>query len=193
MLIPDWRAQLAAADARQARARAEMSAGADDRARALAAGVDYHQELLGGGRGTRRTAVAQVAAELNLSVKSVDTALAKVNAGLPARSGLPGDLWEQVAAAELSDLPPLTRAQWEVLGHLVRGIALDAAWIDAPGELLAQEIEDVDTDVLPDSAVLAQACRSWSRTAALAVLEALTRGEQAALPTVEQAPLAADR
>ncbi|MEU8379794.1 hypothetical protein [Streptosporangium sp. NPDC048865] len=186
MPLPDWRAQLAAADARIEHGRAEMAAGGDDRARAIAAGVtQHHRDNFGGRRGTKRLAVAAVAEELLTSVKTVDTALAKVNAGLPSRPGLPWPVWERLAAAELADLAPLPAAHWDVLAHLMDSAFIDEAWIDAPGELLAQEVEDLDTDEVAADVrqALIQACRSWRRAQGLAVLEALARGEQATLPT----------
>jgi len=186
MPLPEWRARLAAADARIERGRAEMAAGGDDRARAIAAGfTQHHRDSFGGRRGTKRLAVAAVAKELLTSIKTVDTALAKVNAGLPSRSGLPWPVWERLAAAELADLAPLPAAHWEVLDDLTVSVFIDEAWIDAPGELLAQEVEGLGPDEVADDVrqALIQACRSWSRAQGLAVLEALTRGERATLPT----------
>ncbi|MGW4425788.1 hypothetical protein [Streptosporangium sp. NPDC004631] len=183
-------AALATAHARLDRGREEMAAAGDDRARAITTAVNACQETLGGGRGTRRPAIEAVAAAMTppVTVKSVDVALAKVSAGLPPRPGLPWPVWEKLAAAELADLKPLSPAQWAVLGHLVRHIALDESWISDPGGLLAQEVDDLDPDELPagvEQAPLSQACRSWSRAASVAILEALARGEHDALPTGE--------
>lgn len=180
-------AALATANARLERGREEMAAAGDDRARAITAAVNACQETLGGRLGTRRQAIEAVAAAMTppVTVKSVNVALAKVSAGLPPRPGLPWPVWEQLAATELAGIEPLTPAQWEVLGHLVRHIALDETWADAPGRLLAWEVDDLDPDELPagvEQAPLSQACRSWSRAAALAVLDALARGQLAALP-----------
>lgn len=196
-MTTDWKAQLAAdlaaAETRISRGREEMAAGGDDRARAIAAAVTACQQDLGGGRGTKRTAVAGVAEKLGLTVKSIDVALAKVNAGLPSRLGLSWPVWERLAAAELAGIEPLLAAEWAVLSYLVRGTFIEETWIDNPGDLLAQEVEDLDPDELPagvEQAPLARACRSWRRAAALAVLEALARGEQAALPAREDGELA---
>ncbi|MER7131318.1 hypothetical protein [Streptosporangium saharense] len=187
MSVPDWQTRLAAADARIERGREEMAAGGDDRARAIAEGVaQYHRDTFGGRRGSKRLAVAGVAELLGLTTKSVDVALAKANAGFASRPGLSWPVWERLAAAELADLQPLTATQWAVLRHLVQSTFIDETWIDNPGDLLAQEVEDLDPDELPpgvEQAPLAQACRSWSRTAGLAVLDALARGDASALPT----------
>jgi hypothetical protein len=194
-MTTDWKtrlaADLAAADARIERGRDEMAAGGDERARAITAAVVARQQELGGERGSKRKAVADVAAALDTTLKSIDVALAKVNAGLPARPGLPWPVWDRLAAAELAGIAPLPPLYWQVLAHLVRGIAFDEAWADAPGELLAQEVEDVDPDELPagvEQTLLAQACRSWSRAAGLAVLEALTNGERTMLPIEGTSP-----
>lgn len=87
----DWRnrltTDLAAADARLNRGREEMAAAGDDRARAIAEAVAACQETLGGAWGTKRRAVAEVAAAIGpsgVSLKAVDTALARVSAGKPS-------------------------------------------------------------------------------------------------------------
>lgn len=167
------------AEAAKARGEEVRSRAADDRAHWIAKGVEEY------GRGGRKRA----AEELGISVGEVDKALARAR-GLTRPTTMPDaeEVLQQLYALELADLPPLPAEHWQVLSHLVRSTALDSAWLHSPGELLAQEVEDLESDEVPADVTqsLAQACRSWSRAAALAVLDALARGEQEALPTVEQ-------
>lgn len=173
---PDW---LREAEAAKARGEDGRGRAADDRARWILKG---YQEY---GRGGRQ----QVADLLGISVGEVDKALARAR-GLERPSGLPSpdDLLARLYALELAELPPLPEPHWQVLRHLVRSTAIDASWLEQPGELLAQEVEDLDPGDLPpgaEQAVLAQACRNWSRIQALAVLDALT-GDGRGLPRLEQ-------
>ena len=65
-----------------------------------------------------------------------------------------------------------------MLRWVVRSTVVDDVWMEQPGELLAQEVEDIDPDELlagVEQAALAQSCRSWSRIQALAVLDDLRR------------------
>ncbi|MFN2636933.1 MAG: hypothetical protein ABR585_07905 [Gemmatimonadaceae bacterium] len=174
--MPHWLREAETAKARGDEAR---SRAADDRARWIAKGVEEY------GRGGRKRA----ADELGISVGEVDKALARAR-GLERLTTLPDaeELLARLYALELAEVPPLPAEHWEVLRHLVRSTALDSAWLHSPGDLLAQEVEDLESDEVPADVTqaLTQACRSWSRTAALAVLDALARGEHADLPTVEQ-------
>ncbi|MCR8945125.1 hypothetical protein NW249_23695 [Streptomyces sp. OUCMDZ-4982] len=46
----------------------------------------------------------------------------------------------------------------------MRSTFIDALWIEQPGELLAQEVEDAeDIITIEEPALLAQACRGFSR------------------------------
>ncbi|MCQ1582448.1 hypothetical protein [Streptomyces parvus] len=88
-------------------------------------------------------------------------------------------------AAERETLPPLSGLQWEALAWLVRGTFIDVLWIEQPGELLAQEVEDAELDENLEPARLAEACRSFSRVQALAVIDACQCGNVVALPVKE--------
>lgn len=168
----DFHQQLAAANARIRHGNDERAAGADDRARAIAG------EAARRGRGGAK----QVADELGVSEKTVSLAIARARrAPDPART-LPHDALERLLAAELKAVPPLTAHAWEALAFIVRGTFIDAVWIEQPGELLAQEAEDADLDGGPEPAALAEACRSWTRAQALAVIDACQRGDLTALP-----------
>lgn len=158
---PQWLNEALAAEARGEEAR---SRSADDRARWIAKGVEEY------GRGGRQKA----ADVLGITVGQVDKALARAR-GLDRPSMLPpaDELLERLYALELADLEPIPDAHWQVLRYLARTTPVDVTWLHNPGDLLAQEVEDIDPDELPpgvEQAVLAQTCRSWSRTQALAVL-----------------------
>ncbi|WP_156056577.1 hypothetical protein [Streptosporangium roseum] len=174
--MPHW---LREAEAAKARGEDARSSAADDRAHWIAKGVEEY------GRGGRKRA----AEELGISVGEVDKALARAR-GLtrPTTMPEPEEVLQRLYALELADLEPLPAEHWQVLRHLVRSTALDATWLHSPGELLAQEVEDLEPDELPADVrqALAQTCRTWSRAAALAAIDALTRGDQAAIPTAEQ-------
>ncbi|GIH70360.1 hypothetical protein [Sphaerimonospora thailandensis] len=172
---PLWLREAEAAKARgeQARTRA-----ADDRARWIAKGVEEY------GRGGR-TRAAEL---LGISVGEVDKALARAR-GLARPTMLPDtdELLERLYALELATLPPLPATGWQVLAHIVRGTIVDVTWLCDPGELLAQEVDDLDPGEIPagvDGVALAGACRAWSRTQALAVIDALAVGDLARLPAV---------
>lgn len=164
---PGWLREVKAAARRgeQGRARA-----ADERARWIAKGVAEH-----GMRGRQKAAEM-----LGISLSAVDQALARAR-GLDRPSTLPApeELLGRVYALELAELPPLPDVYWQVLRYVVRSTALDVVWIGQPGELLAQEVEDIDPGEMPtgvEQAVLAETCRGWSRIQALAVLDALAHG-----------------
>lgn len=173
--MPQWLTEALAADARGEEAR---SRAADDRARWIAKGVAEH------GRGGRQ----QAADALGITVGQVDKALARAR-GLDRPSLLPpaDELLERLYALEMADLAPLPDAHWQVLRYLVRSTGVDVTWLHDPGELLAQEVEDLDPGELPEGveqAVLAQTCRGWSRIQGLAVLDALAQDGQNQAPTL---------
>lgn len=163
---PQWLSEAFAAEARGEEAR---SRAADDRARWIAKGVEEH------GRGGRQHA----ADALGITVGQVDKALARAR-GLDRPSFLPSadELLERLYALELAGVDPLPSPCWQVLRYVVRSTGVDVTWLHNPGDLLAQEVEDIDPDELPagvEQALLAQACRSWTRTQALAVMDAMSR------------------
>lgn len=163
---PLWQRE---ADAAKARGEEARTRAADDRATWILKGVEEH------GRGGR----LKVADMLGITVGEVDKALARAR-GLDRPSILPAadELLEQLYALELAELPSMPDAHWQVLRHLVRSTVVDVTWLHNPGELLAQEVEDVDPDELPagvEQAGLARRCRSWSRIQALSVLDDLRR------------------
>lgn len=167
--MPQWLKEAHAAEARGEDAR---SRAADDRARWIAKGVE---EL---GRGGRQKA----ADALGITVGQVDKALARAR-GLDRPSFLPPaeELLERLYALELAELPSMPDVHWQVLRYIARSAAVDVTWLHNPGELLGQEVDDIDPGGLPEGveqATLAQACRSWSRVQALAALDKLSRGEE---------------
>lgn len=163
---PLW---LREAEAAKARGEEARSRAADDRALWIAKGVEEH------GRGGRKYA----AEKLGISIGEVDKALARAR-GLGRTSLLPpaDEVLERLYALELAEMEPLPAAAWALLCGMVRSTAVDVTWLEQPGELLAQEVEDMDPDELPEGveqAVLVQRCRSWSRVQALAVLDSASR------------------
>ncbi|MFF5893820.1 hypothetical protein ACFY72_34390 [Streptomyces globisporus] len=167
---------LDAANARIEHGNDERAAGADDKARAI------YDEAVRRGRGGPR----QLAEELGVSEKTISQAIARAR-NAPSTSGrtLPPDTLERLLAAERETLPPLAALQWEALAWLVRGTIVDVVWIEQPGEILAQEVEDAELDEMVEPALLAEACRSFSRVQALAVIDACQCGNVAALPVKE--------
>ncbi|WP_127469564.1 hypothetical protein [Streptomyces sp. B27] len=165
--------RLAAANARIQYGNDERAAGADDKARAIA------EEAARRGRGGPR----QLAEELGVSEKTISQAIARAR-NAPSGSGrtLPSDTLERLLAAERQTLEPLGELQWQALAWIVRGTFIDALWIEQPGELLAQEVEDAELEEAVEPALLAQACRGFSRVQALAVIDACQRNDIAALP-----------
>lgn len=173
-MTTDYRALVDLAEQRIAHGTRERSAGADDKARAIA------DEVARRGRGGAKT----VADELGVSEKTVSQAVARArNADVPHRA-LPHDTFEQLLAVELPGVPPRPAADWRVLAHIVRGTVIDATWLHGPGPLLADEVEDLDDDY-GNAAALAVACRSFTRVQALAVIDSILRGDLAALPTTK--------
>lgn len=166
--MPLWLREANAAKARGEEARRRS---ADDRARWIAKGVEEY------GRGGRQKA----ATALEISVGEVDKALARAR-GLDRPTTLPpaDELLDRLYALELADMETLPEAHRQVLRYVACSTALDVTWLEQPGELLAQEIEDIDPDELPEGveqAVLAQTCRGWTRLQALAVIDSLRRGQ----------------
>ncbi|MEU2391831.1 hypothetical protein [Streptomyces sp. NPDC007369] len=171
--MSDFLDLLARADARIEHGNAERSAGADDRARAIAA------EVARRGRGGGKS----VAAELNVSEKTISQAVARAHTVDDPLRRLPHDTLDRLLAAELRDLSPLPAVHWQTLAWIVRGTVVDVTWLEEPGRLLSYEVEDLEEYVVPDAGALAAACRSWSRAQALAVIDAVLRGDDDALPT----------
>ncbi|KNE83337.1 hypothetical protein ADZ36_05820 [Streptomyces fradiae] len=167
--------RLAAANARIEYGNDERTAGADDKARAIA------EEAARRGRGGPR----ELARELGVSEKTISQAIARAKrAPAPGRT-LPADTLDRLLAAERETLPPLAALQWAALAWLVRGTVIDVSWIEQPGQLLAHDVEDaeLDEELRPDA--LAEACRGWSRVQALAVIDACQRDDLATLPIKE--------
>ncbi|MBK3583191.1 hypothetical protein JHN49_05465 [Streptomyces sp. MBT57] len=171
--------RLAAANARIQHGNDERAAGADDKARAIA------DEAARRGRGGPR----QLAEKLGVSEKTISQAIARARTA-PSSSAraLPADTLERLLAAERETLPPLSGLQWEALAWLVRGTIIDVLWIDQPGELLAREVEGAELDENVEPALLTEACRSFSRVQALAVIDACQSGNVAALPVKDAKP-----
>ncbi|MGW8985161.1 hypothetical protein ACWGQ9_21150 [Streptomyces parvus] len=171
---------LEAANARIQHGNDERAAGADDKARAIA------DEAARRGRGGPR----QLADELGVSEKTISQAIARAR-NAPSSSGrtLPPDTLERLLAAEVEALPPLRELQWEALAWIVRSTFIDVLWIEQPGELLAQEVEDAENIItIKEPALLAETCRSFSRVQALAVIDACQRGDVATLPVKHGTP-----
>jgi hypothetical protein len=171
-----YRRRVAVAESRIARGNAERTAGADDRARAIAGEVGRR------GRGGAR----QVADELGVSEKAISEAVRRARGLSGGYHALPGDTLERLLAAELPSVGPLAEAQWQALAWLVRGIVIDPLWIGLPGQLLACEVEDAELEPEFSPDVIADACRSWTRVQALAVIDACQRDALDTLPTKEQ-------
>ncbi|MFB7211096.1 hypothetical protein [Streptomyces sp. NPDC056255] len=168
----DFQQRLAAANARIEYGNDERTAGADDKARAIA------EEAARRGRGGAR----ELARELGVTEKTVSQAITRArNAPSPGRT-LPGDTLERLLAAELQTVPPLTTVQWTFLAWLVSGTVIDVSWIEQPGQYLSYEVEDAEPAEDVDPKALAEACRGWSRAQALAVIDACQRDDIASLP-----------
>jgi hypothetical protein len=183
--VPAWVARVRALDARAEALREGQADVADDRARIIYKAVrDY-------GRGGRDKA----AGRLGASVRAIDEAIKRARTA-SAPAGLPYDLLERLYALELAELPPLPARLWQALAQILAGTFVDAAWVEQPGELIAQEVEDSDfpsdlgEEDEHETAALAETARSWTRIQALAVLDAITRRDLQTLPsTGEEVPV----
>ncbi|RSS38910.1 hypothetical protein [Streptomyces sp. WAC08241] len=152
----------------------ERSAGADDKARAIA------DEVARRGHGGAKS----LAGDLGVSEKTISQAVTRArNAGNPYRA-LPHDTLDRLLALELRDIPALPAEHWQALAYIVNDTIIDITWLEEPSLLLADEAEDLD-DEHEGTADLATACRNWTRIQALAVIDAILRGDLAALPTQE--------
>lgn len=180
MTSASWTDRIKAIDARADELRYALAPLADERARIIA------DEVAARGRGGRQ----QVAADLEVTVAQVDQAIKRARTALRP-SGLPFDLLERLYALEVAELPPLAAHLWQSLAQTLQGTFIDATWIEQPGEIIAQEVEDAtgdDEEFLPeDSPTMAAAARSWTRMQALAVLDAIQRRGPGALPATEKA------
>ncbi|GGY71536.1 hypothetical protein GCM10010363_61130 [Streptomyces omiyaensis] len=170
--MSDYRDLIARAEQRIDHGTRERSAGADDKARAIAG------EAARRGRGGPKA----IATELGVSEKTVSQAISRARkAAAPDRS-LPHDTLERLLSAELPGLPPLPASHWQTLAYVLNGTVIDLTWIESPHLLLAGEVDDLD-DEYEGVPALAAACRALTRVQALAVIDALLRGDLAALPT----------
>lgn len=170
---PEWLAKVRACDVRSDQLRDALAPIADERARIIANAVAAH------GRGGRDA----VAAQLGVSVAQVDQAIKRARTRTWP-TGLPYDLLDRLYALELADLPPLPAHLWHGLAQIMGGTVIDVTWIEQPAALIAQEVEDaageeIDED---DAKQLADAARTWTRTQALAILDAIRRQDLDALP-----------
>lgn len=164
---PSWLERLRTLDAEQARLNDRAEHLADQRALIVADAVAST------GRGGR----ARVAETLGCTVGRIDQHLARAR-GVQRRPLLshlpaPDDLLERLYAAELAAVD-LTDDQRQALGHLARGLVIDATWLEQLGELLAAEYAEAaaDGDVPADDALVSE-IRSWTPIRALAVLHSL--------------------
>lgn len=170
----DWLAQVRACDQRAEELRQAQAAIADERAHLINGAVGAY------GRGGRDWAAAQI----GVNVLQVDAAIKRARTR-PRPHGLPHDLLGRLYALELADVPPLPARLWQALARVLAGTFVDAAWVEQPGRLLAQEVDDSIGDGLDDAdgKRLAEAARSWTRPQALAVIDAIARRDLNALPT----------
>jgi DNA-binding transcriptional regulator YdaS (Cro superfamily) len=173
--MSDFPQQLAAANARIQYGNDERTAGADDKARAIA------DEAARRGRGGAR----ELARELGVSEKTISQAITRARSAPTPGHTLPADTLERLLAAERPTVPPLPALQWQALAHLVCGTVIDVSWIEQPGQFLAYEVEDAELGEEFEPGALAETCRRFSRAQALAVIDACQRDDLAALPVKE--------
>jgi hypothetical protein len=167
---------LAAGEARIQYGNDERTAGADDKARAIAAEVERR------GHGGAR----QLATELGVSEKTISTAVSRARrAPAPSRQ-LPPDTLERLLEAEAATVQPLSSTEWEALAWIVRGTVIDVVWVGQAGELLAQEVEDADLPDSIDTKQLAAACRSWTPGQGMAVIDACQQDALGNLPVKDR-------
>ncbi|MGY3341102.1 hypothetical protein ACVW0K_007295 [Streptomyces filamentosus] len=170
--MSDYRDLIARAEQRIDHGTRERSAGADDKARAIA------DEAARRGRGGPKA----IADELGVSEKTISQAISRARTADAPHRALPYDTLERLFAAELPGLPPLPAAHWQALSYVLNGTIVDISWIESPHLLLAGEVEDLD-DEYEDAPALAGICRAFTRVQALAVIDTILRGDLAALPT----------
>lgn len=140
-------------------------------------------------RAARRGGRATVAAHLGVSVGAVDQAVKRARDDAPdPRAALPDDTLSRMLALELAGIRPLPASWWDALAYLVRATVIDAMWLEQPGELLAQEVEDADLPVDIDAAALATECRAWTRPQGVAVVDRCLRGDRDSLPVPADDP-----
>jgi hypothetical protein len=171
---PKWLDEVADCDTRADDLRAAQSRIADERAAVIAQAVaDY-------GRGGRDV----IARQLGVTVVQVDTAIKRARTR-PRATGLPHDLLDRLYALELADMPTLPEHLWRSLAQILTGTLVDVTWIEQPGQFLVLEIEDSIGEEVDeaDAQQLADAARSWSRTQALAVIDAISRRDLDGLPS----------
>lgn len=174
-MTDDYRDLIRRAEQRIDHGTRERSAGADDKARAIA------DEAARRGRGGPKA----IADELGVSEKTISQAISRArNADTPHRT-LPYDTLDRLLAAELRDIPPLPTVHWQALAWIVNGTVIDTTWIEQPGLYLSYEVEDLEDGHIPDADKLAATCKSFTRTQALAIIDAVLRDDLAALPVKE--------
>lgn len=180
----DWPAAYREIGIRQDLQRDEAEQLADEKAHIVAEAVA--EERRAGADNPRDNPRQRVADRLGVTLKTVDKALARARSN-PRPNFLPGNLLERLFDLELAEIAPLTADQWQAIAHVVSGTIIDFTWLHSPGELLAQDLEEAGLDYGDlqgtDTAPLAAAARSWNRTQALAVLEAIRQNAVDALPT----------
>ncbi|MGW5003283.1 hypothetical protein ACWEP8_37145 [Streptomyces hydrogenans] len=174
-MTDDYRALIARAEQRIDHGTRERSAGADDKARAIAG------EAARRGRGGPKA----IADELGVSEKTISQAVSRARTADAPHRALPYDTLDRLLAVELRDVPPLPAVHWQALAWIVNGTVIDTTWIEQANVLLAWEVEDLEEGHIPDADKLAAACKSFTRTQVLAVIDAILRDDLAALPVKE--------
>lgn len=177
MVSNDFQTELAHANQRIARGNEERAAGADDRARIIA------EEATRRGPGGS----AAVAAELDVSRKTVSQALTRAKKAPSPQQGLPGDVLQRLLSSERAELAALPARHWQLLECLISGLWLAPSCIDSgPGGWLAEKLEACDLATETDREAVAAACRTWSRVQTLAVVDACHQGLINELPTCDE-------
>ena len=176
MVSNDFQDELAHANQRIARGNEERAAGADDRARIIA------EEATRRGPGGS----AAVAAELDVSRKTVSQAIARAKGAQSPRRGLPVDTLQRVLILERAELAALPARHWQLIEHLASGLRLVPTWVSDPGGCLAREVEASDLGSPADREAVSAVCRNWTRVQALAVWDACHQGLTDELPTCDE-------
>jgi hypothetical protein len=157
--ITGWQTAVDARRRRDEELRQALADNADEKAQLITLAVAAY------GRGGRR----KVADELGVELATVDEALKR------------GRLCN---TRVLATLDPQPAADWGVLAAALVGTWVDATWLEQPGELIAQEVEDVEEVPAGERRRVVGAARSWSWAQAVAVLDAVIRRAVDELPTV---------